>query len=92
MLHLRTNLAGTLNIEKSLYNIKGILDIHELHVWAITSNRISLTAHIVIDPSYDCESVLSEARERLSKEFGVTHTTLQHERKTCIEEQGACHF
>lgn len=46
-------------LEESICKINGILDIHELHVWAITSNKTSLTAHIVIDKAYDCEAVLS---------------------------------
>lgn len=79
-------------LEKSVREIEGILDIHELHVWAITSNKVSLTAHVVIDPVYDCERVLPEIRELLSKQFNITHTTLQHERKMCLDEKGVCHF
>lgn len=80
------------SLEQALCKIKGVIDIHELHVWAITSDRVSLTAHIVIDPAYDCESVLSEVRKLLVPQFGITHTTLQHERKICIDEKGACQF
>lgn len=79
-------------LKQSVCRIEGILDIHELHVWAITNDKISLTAHIVIDPIYDCERVLPELRELLSTHFGIKHTTLQHEREKCSDEKGECHF
>ena len=79
-------------LESAMQKIEGILNIHELHVWAISSDKISLTAHIVIDPSYDCEQVLPELRKLLAEQFGISHTTLQHERKICLDEKSICHF
>ena len=79
-------------LKESVKNIDGILDIHELHVWAITSDRISLTAHIVIDEKYDCESVLPNLRKVLASQFGILHTTLQHERTKCLDEEVICNF
>ncbi len=72
--------------------VEGVVDIHELHVWAITSDRVSLTAHIVIEEKYDCESVLLNLRKVFMSEFNISHTTLQHERKKCLEGEEACHF
>lgn len=72
--------------------VEGVLDIHELHVWAITSDRISLTAHVVIEEKYDCESVLLNLRKLLISQFGISHTTLQHERKKCFEGDDSCNF
>lgn len=73
----------------SCLKIKGITDIHELHVWGITSDKISLTAHVVIKPECDCESVINELRQFLLNEYGISHTTLQHEWKRC-ENAGDC--
>lgn len=72
--------------------VEGVLDIHELHVWAITSDRVSLTAHIVIDEKYECEAVLSSMRKILVSEFSISHTTLQHERKKCVDAISFCNF
>lgn len=80
------------NLKKSVSEIKGVVDIHELHVWAITNDKISLTAHIVIDPTYDCERVLPEIRECLATQFNIKHTTLQHERTKCSGEKEVCDF
>lgn len=79
-------------LEVSILNIDGILDVHDLHVWAITSDKISLTAHVVIDEKYDCEILLSKLRKFLACNFGIFHTTFQHERKKCSEEQALCNF
>jgi cobalt-zinc-cadmium efflux system protein len=67
--------------------IEGISDIHELHVWGITSDKISLTAHVVIKKEYDCEEVASNLRQMLISQFGISHTTLQHERIKCRGEE-----
>ncbi len=53
-------------LEKSIRNIDGILDVHDLHVWAITSDKINLTAHVVIDENYDSEIVLPKLRKLLA--------------------------
>lgn len=82
-------------LEKSLRSTEGILDIHELHVWAITSDKISLTAHVVIGKEYDPEIILPKIRAFLASQYGILHTTLQDERKKCIEcvgEQEFCNF
>lgn len=79
-------------LKQSVCNIEGILDIHELHVWAIASGKISLTAHLVIDEKYDAEVVLLKVREYLASQFGILHTTLQQESKKCMDEQVHCNF
>lgn len=79
-------------LEKSIRNIDGILDVHDLHVWAITSDKINLTAHVVIDENYDSEIVLAKLRKLLSSQFGILHTTLEYERKKCIEGEEFCNF
>lgn len=73
-------------------NIPGILSLHELHIWAITSGKISLTAHVVVDASYDHERVLNALRELLASQFNISHTTLECERKECVAVDQDCHF
>lgn len=79
-------------LKTSMCRTAGVLDIHELHVWAISSNKISLTSHVLIDPTYDCEAVTNTLRELLISEFNISHTTLQHERTKCLDEEVACNF
>lgn len=80
-------------LRRSILKIEGVVDIHELHVWAITSDKISLTAHVVIDKKYDCESVLPPVRRLLATQYGISHTTLQDEREKClIEGENVCNL
>lgn len=79
-------------IKKSMHAIDGIIDIHDLHIWAITSGKVSLTAHVVIKNDRDCERVLSLLRDQLSSQFCITHTTLQHEYRKCSDTENECYF
>lgn len=79
-------------LKKSMDEVNGVINIHDLHVWAITSGKISLTAHVVVKNDDDCERVLSLLREELSSQFGITHTTLQHEYSSCTDREDKCGF
>ncbi|GAA2802885.1 cation diffusion facilitator family transporter [Kitasatospora sp. CM 4170] len=52
-------------------------EIHDLHIWEITSNQPALSAHILVTPGGDCHAVRRELQRRLSGEYGITHSTLQ---------------
>ncbi len=79
-------------IKKSLYAVPGVADIHDLHIWAITSGKVSLTAHIVIVSGYECADVLKTMREILRSKYDITHVTLQDEREKCLNEDENCNF
>lgn len=79
-------------LKQSLCNIKGIVDIHELHIWSLTSDKISLTAHIVIDETHNADTILMMLRNCLTSQFGISHTTLEIERKKCINKKELCNF
>lgn len=79
-------------VKENLNEVNGVIDIHDLHVWAITSGKISLTAHVVIDPKYECSDVTSKLREILRSKFDITHSTLQDEQKKCLDENDNCNF
>jgi len=75
--------------------VPGVRSIHDLHVWALTSGQVSLTAHLVNDAGVDAErEVLPRLRERLAHDFGITHITVQCELTPChqAEEDTAQHF
>ena len=57
-----------------------IQNVHHVHIWAISTTSIALTAHLVILPGSDLESIKKEAKEKL-KEKGITHSTLEFEYK-----------
>lgn len=78
-------------VRRKLSTIKGVVDIHDLHVWAITGDKINLTAHVVIDPQYECTYVISEMRAMLKSDFNIVHSTLQDEREKC-QDTDICDF
>jgi cobalt-zinc-cadmium efflux system protein len=59
----------------------------------LTSGKATLTVHLVINESVDGESdVMLILRERLAKEFGLHHVTVQCERVSCRAIESADHF
>ena len=59
--------------------IDGVLSVHDLHVWTLTSDMEVATAHLVVAESTDPHSVLDRARVLLHERFGIDHATLQVE-------------
>ena len=59
--------------------IPEIREIHDMHIWVITSNMYSLTAHIALDPAAAAEgrSILERINRLLDEKFDIEHTTIQ---------------
>jgi cobalt-zinc-cadmium efflux system protein len=59
----------------------GVLAVHDLHVWTISSGQYALSAHIVVgeDDLGRNDSILDEVKGRLRQRFGIDHTTIQIE-------------
>jgi cobalt-zinc-cadmium efflux system protein len=59
-----------------------VTNVHDLHVWEISSGFLALSAHVLVRPDDDCHGVREELEHLLADRFGIEHTTLQveHER------------
>jgi cobalt-zinc-cadmium efflux system protein len=66
-------------LEKALAAVPGVLSVHDLHVWTITSGFVSLSAHLTVMRGVDPPGVLRGAGETLESGFGIRHSTLQIE-------------
>lgn len=66
-------------ITDGLTAIDGVVDVHDLHVWTLTSEMEVLTAHLGTTPDADAHRVLVEARTLLAERFHLSHATLQVE-------------
>jgi cobalt-zinc-cadmium efflux system protein len=66
-------------VTAALTAIDGVADVHDLHVWTLTSEMDVLTAHLGIVADADAEEVLGRARRMLAERFHLTHATLQVE-------------
>ena len=70
-------------IHASLLAIPGVSDVHDLHVWSITTGKNTLTAHLTLDnPAIDTQTILQQAN-RAIEAFGITHSTVQIEATPC---------
>lgn len=70
----------------AMMGVAGVLEVHDLHVWTITSGLESLSAHVVVEEGrYNCD-LLTEIRSALHDRFGIHHMTVQIETET-FEEQ-----
>lgn len=73
------------DLHKSMKLIEGIKEVHELHVWTLTSGMDSLSAHVVIESASQSEGnrILSELREMIRTRFQIRHSTIQIEEEGC---------
>lgn len=58
----------------------GVCDVHDLHVWAMSTAEVALTAHITMNPLPQDDTFLQEVAHELHEHFGIGHATLQVER------------
>ena len=65
-----------------LASIDGVSGVHDLHIWALSTNETSLTAHLVMPDNtlWDSDSGYSEIGQALEEEFQIHHVTLQIEK------------
>jgi len=56
-----------------------VTDVHDLHIWAMSTTETALTAHLVIPEIADHDGLLARACEQLHDQFGIEHATLQLE-------------
>jgi cobalt-zinc-cadmium efflux system protein len=73
-------------VRDALAAVQGVQTVHDLHIWSITSGRISLSAHIAVDGTRPDRDVLPELCASLRKDFGITHVTLQLEAECASTE------
>lgn len=79
-------------IKTELNSIEGLKAFHDLHVWAITPDKIILTAHLLVEKQDKGEEIRSKVQQVLRKKFGISHTTLQIETKKNQEKTLSCSF
>ncbi|MFE5827205.1 cation diffusion facilitator family transporter [Streptomyces erythrochromogenes] len=56
---------------------KGVVEVHDLHVWEITSGDLVVSAHVIVEDASDCHDTRQVLQATLREEYGITHATLQ---------------
>jgi cobalt-zinc-cadmium efflux system protein len=75
-------------IGRALAGYPGVIEVHDLHVWEVTSGFPALAAHVLVAPGDDCHGIRHELEALLREEFAIAHTTLQvdHEQEQALLE------
>jgi cobalt-zinc-cadmium efflux system protein len=69
-----------LNVEqvgRAMASVPGVIEVHDLHVWTITSGFPALAAHVTVGRDADCHAKRRELEALLADRFALEHTTLQ---------------
>ncbi len=66
-------------IRSEIAAVEGVIDVHEMHLWAISSNHYSLTAHVFIDETVQPFNVTLAVNEVLKTKYDIIHSTIQIE-------------
>jgi cobalt-zinc-cadmium efflux system protein len=70
-------------LRKAIVAVEGVTDVHDIHVWTITSGIDAMSAHVAIDDRAPAEEVLSRVTTIVNDQFGVHHSTIQVEQVDC---------
>jgi len=70
-------------IESALMRVQGVQGVHDLHVWALTTGKPTLTVHLLHEAGMDTDALLALVKQALEREFAIYHSTLQLETRPC---------
>ncbi|TBL81838.1 cation diffusion facilitator family transporter [Paenibacillus thalictri] len=66
-------------IRHAIAEVEGVEDVHEMHLWAVSTGHYSLTAHVFTDDKIQPFCIILGINETLQNNFGITHSTIQME-------------
>jgi len=67
-------------VREYLQSVDGIAEVHDLHIWAMSTTEVALTVHLVKPELADEDELLCEIQAELQDQFGIEHATIQIER------------
>ncbi len=77
-------------IERDAKEVPGVLALHDLHVWALSSNFVSCSAHVEVESMVECDRQILELTTMLRERYGIRHVTLQPETHDLHEAIACC--
>src|SRR5699024_2725150 len=76
-------------LKESLLQIDKVKDLHDLHVWTLTSGINALSAHVVVETSASFPDMLKKVQDHILSNYKIAHTTIQLEKAGHEEEKTA---
>ncbi len=74
-------------VRETIEAVDGVSKVHDLHVWAVTSDIYTLSAHAVVENGGDFHQVLNGIEDTLKERFNIEHTTIQLEIESREEKE-----
>lgn len=65
------------DVGRAILGVPSVVQVHDLHVWTITSGFPTLSAHVLVEPGADCHAIRRQIEAVLRRSFELEHTTLQ---------------
>jgi cobalt-zinc-cadmium efflux system protein len=75
-------------VEAALRELDGVVEVHDLHIWGMSTTDVALTAHLVRPCAGGEDALLAVATEQLRARFGIAHATIQLEQGLAIHRCG----
>merc|ERR1712179_744943 len=66
-------------VKNTILKVPGIVSVHNLRIWGLTTDKTALSAHLVIDPSRNAQEILKEASTKIREKYNIYEMTLQVE-------------
>ena len=71
--------TSLVEVGNTMAKIDGVVEVHDLHIWSLSAERMALSAHLVIDELSHWPRILIAAQHLIDERFGIDHVTLQPE-------------
>jgi cobalt-zinc-cadmium efflux system protein len=80
------------SVTTAMRQVEGVLDVHDLHIWCLSSNTRALSCHVLIEdlPPSASECTLKCLNDLLAEHFQICHTTVQFEHASCAVSETGC--
>jgi cobalt-zinc-cadmium efflux system protein len=69
-------------VGEAMTSVPGVIEVHDLHVWEVTSGFPALSSHVLVEPERNCHEERRNLERLLGEQFDVHHTTLQVDHAT----------
>ena len=77
-------------VRRSILVLRGVLAVHDLHIWTVGSGMVSLSGHVVAKDGFADGALLREVSDLLARRFQIEHATVQIEPANFEEPNGLC--
>jgi cobalt-zinc-cadmium efflux system protein len=77
-------------VQQYLSGLPGVSQVHDLHIWGMSTTEVALTAHLVKRSPKDDDTLIAQMEQALYHRFGIHHITIQWERSEALSRENAC--